>query len=132
RRDHPLPLQLPHQVLETFALVADQVRDRDVAIFEQELSGVGGMHAELLQRPRDLEAGGALLDQKQVEAGVPPLSLALGDDQRPVAAGAVRDDDLATVDDALIAETLGDGCDAGHVGARVWLCDSQRGYLLAA
>ena len=44
-RDHALSLQLPHQVLEAFALLADQVGDRDVAVLEKELRGVGGVHA---------------------------------------------------------------------------------------
>ena len=59
------------------------------------------------------------------------LALALGDDQRPVTPGAVGDERLAAVDDELVAESPSHRCDAGHVRARVGLCDGDRRDLLA-
>src|SRR6266568_3250417 len=38
--DHALALQLPHQVLETLALLADEVGRRHAAVLEDELCGV--------------------------------------------------------------------------------------------
>ena len=50
RGDHSLALQLPHEVLEAFALFADEVGGRHAAAVEGQLRGVGRMHAELLER----------------------------------------------------------------------------------
>ena len=48
--DHALALQLPHEVLEAFALFPDEVGDRHPAAVEGQLGRVRRMHAELLQR----------------------------------------------------------------------------------
>src|SRR5205814_6388863 len=85
-RDHALALKLPHQVLEAFALLADEVGNRDVAVLEKKLGGVGGVHAQLLERPRDLETLGAFLDDEVVEPGMSAIAPAPGDDARPAAA----------------------------------------------
>src|SRR5207253_4309161 len=107
--DHSLALQLPHEVLESLAFLADQVADRDVAVLEQQLGSVGGVHAELLQRARDLEALGPFLDEQQVVAGVSTVAFDLGHDERPLAASTVRDEDLSTIDDELVAVSLRGG-----------------------
>src|SRR5207249_8817511 len=100
-----LALQLPHQLFEALALFPDQVRGGNVAVLEHKLGGVRGMHAELLERPRDLESGRSFFDHEQVVARVPSLALALGDDQGPAATRAVGDEGLAPVDDELVAES---------------------------
>src|SRR5216684_7255361 len=90
------------------------------------------MHAQLLQGARDLEAGGALLDDQQVVAFVAALAVGLGDDQSPVAAGAAGDEDLPPVDDEVIAVTPGHSRDARHIRARVRLGDRERRDVLPA
>src|SRR5438552_423214 len=89
------------------------------------------MHAQLLQRAGHLESRRPLLDHEQVEAAVPSLPIRFGDHQRPLAASAVGDEDLAAVDDELIAETARGGGDSGHVRTCVGLRDRERGDLLA-
>ena len=130
--DHPLPLQLPHQVLESLAFLADQVADRDVAVLEQQLGGVGGVHAELLQRARDLEALGPFLDDQQVVAGVSTVAFDLGHDERPLTAGSVRDEDLSTIDDELVAVSLRGGRDSRDVRSGVRFGDGDGGDVLSA
>src|SRR5713226_1715564 len=90
------------------------------------------MHAQLLEGARDLESGSALLDHQQVVALVAALAIRLRNDQRPAAAGAAGDEDLAAVDDEVVALLPRGGGDAGHVGAGVRLGDRERGDLLAA
>src|SRR5260370_37140087 len=90
------------------------------------------MHAQLLQGARDLESGGALLDEQQVVALVTALAIRLRHDQRPTAASAARDEDLAAVDDEVVALLARGGGDAGHVGAGIRLGDRERGDVLTA
>src|SRR5260370_26259236 len=90
------------------------------------------MHAQLLHGARDLESGGALLDDQKVVALVAALAIRLRDNQRPAAAGAAGDEYLPAVDDEVVALLPRGGGDAGHVGARVRLCDRERGDVLAA
>src|SRR5260370_32559335 len=90
------------------------------------------MHPELLERAGDLESGRALLDDEQVVALVSALAIGLGDDERPMAAGAARDEDLAAVDDEMVAVAFGGVCDAPHIGAGVRLRDRQGSDVPAA
>src|SRR5229473_6787158 len=90
------------------------------------------MHAQLLQGTRDLESGGALLDEQQVVALVAALAIRLCHDQRPAAAGATGDEDLSAVDDEVVAFLPRGGGDASHVGAGIRLCDRERSDLLTA
>src|SRR5258707_15266149 len=90
------------------------------------------MHPELLERAGDLESGGALLDDEQVVALVAALAVGLGDDQRPVAAGAAGDEDLPAVDDEGVAVAPGGGCDPCDIAPGVWLGDRESRDVLAA
>src|SRR5712691_5021345 len=90
------------------------------------------MHAQLLEGPRDLESRSALLDDEQVVALVAALAIRLRDDQRPAATGAAGDEDLAAVDDEVVALLPRGGGDAGYVGAGVRLGDRERGDVLTA
>src|SRR6266849_1496237 len=90
------------------------------------------MHAQLLEGPRDLESRRALLDDEQVVALVAALAIRLRDDQRPAATGAAGDEDLAAVDDEVVALLPRGGGDAGYAGDGVRLGDRERGDVLAA
>src|SRR5260370_41821332 len=90
------------------------------------------MHPELLERAGDLESGGALLDDEQVVALVAALAVGLGDDERPVAAGAARDEDLPAVDDEVVAVALRDRRDPGDVAAGIGLGDRQGRDVLSS
>ena len=50
-------LELPGDVVEALALLAEQVLRRHADVLEDELAGVGGVHAHLLELARDAEAG---------------------------------------------------------------------------
>ena len=56
RGDEPLPLELPGDVVEALALLAEQVLRGDADVLEGELAGVGGVHPHLLQLAGDAEA----------------------------------------------------------------------------
>src|SRR6266851_2657039 len=90
------------------------------------------MHAQLFQGARDLESWSAFLDDQQVVALVTALAIRLRNNQRPAAAGAAGDEDLAAVDDEVVALLPRGGGDARHVGAGVRLGDRERGDLLTA
>src|SRR5256886_3250607 len=131
-RSHALALKLPHEVLEPLALVADQIADRHVAFLEKQFCRVGRVHAQLLQRARDVKTLRPFLDHEQVEATVPSLAFRLGHHQRPVAPSAVGDEDLSAVDDELVAEAACRGGDSCHIRPGVRLGDGESGDLLAS
>ena len=54
RAPQPLLLELQHLVGEALALLADAVALRHAHIVEEDLRGVGGAHAELVELARDL------------------------------------------------------------------------------
>src|SRR5229473_620839 len=90
------------------------------------------MHPELLERAGDLESGRALLDDEEVVALVAALAVGLGDDERPVAPGAARDEDLPAVDDEMVAIALRDRRDPGDVAAGVRLGDREGRDVLSS
>ncbi len=47
--DHALALELPHDVVEALAVLAEQRRGGHAHVLEGEQRGVGGVHAELLR-----------------------------------------------------------------------------------
>ena len=58
--DQALALELPGDVVEALADLAEHGVGRDADVFEGELAGVGGVHAHLLQLGGDGEAGDVL------------------------------------------------------------------------
>src|SRR6266849_5271735 len=90
------------------------------------------MHTQLLQGARDLESGSAFLYDQKVVALVATLAIRLCDDKRPAAAGAAGDEDLAAVDDEVVALLPRGGGDARHVGAGIGLGDRERRDVLPA
>ena len=76
--DQPLALELPGDVVEALALLAEDGVGRDADVLEGELAGVGGVHAHLLELARDGEPGDlvalvvAQVDQEQGDPVVAP------------------------------------------------------------
>jgi hypothetical protein len=61
----PLLGQVGNQVAEPGTLVAQQVGDRHLDVVEEELGGVLGVEADLVQVAAPVEAGHARLDHHQ-------------------------------------------------------------------
>ena len=132
RADQPLALELPHDVVEALALLAEQRLLGHAHVLEREQRGVGRVHAELLELLLADHAGRVHVDEEQREAVVAGVRVGLRDEHDEVGAVAVRDVRLRAVDDPLVAVAHRARLDAGHVGAGVGLGDAEAGDLLAA
>ena len=56
RGDEALALEVGHDVIEAVILLAEPVADGDAHVFEEQLGGVGGLVADLLELLADVEA----------------------------------------------------------------------------
>ena len=74
RDRQPLLRQVVDQVREALALDAEQVADRHLHVGEEQLGGVLGVQADLVEVAAALEAVHAPLDHEQAHARVPLAS----------------------------------------------------------
>src|SRR5215213_3583166 len=130
RTDQALALELPHDVVEALALLAECGLGGHAHVLEREQRGVGGVHPELLELLLADHAGEVHVDQEKREAVVAGVRVRLGDQHDEVGAMAVRDVGLRAVDDPLVAIADRARLDAGHVASRIGLCDPETGDLL--
>jgi len=84
RADQPLALQLPHDVVEALALLAEDCGLGNAHVLEGQQRGVGGVHAELLQALLADHALGVHVHQEQREAVVAGVGVGLGDEHDEV------------------------------------------------
>src|SRR4029078_10373110 len=68
--DEPLALELPHDVVEALAHLAEGRRCRHADVLEGEERGVRGVHAELLEALLARDAGRVHVDEEEREAVV--------------------------------------------------------------
>ena len=130
--DQPLALELPHDVVEALALLAEQRVRGHAHVLEGEQRGVRRVHAELLELLLADHAGRVHVDEEEREAVVAGVRVGLRHEHDEVGPVAVGDVGLRAVDDPLVAVAHGARLDAGHVGAGVGLGDAEAGDLLAA
>src|SRR4029077_2801376 len=122
--DQALALELPGDVVEAFALLAEYRTGRDTDVFEGQFAGVGGVHPHLLQLGRDAEPGYVLallvlqVDDEEGDAGVALLRVGLRDQDDEVGARPVGDEGLRAVDDEFVTVPDRGRADAGDVGPR--------------
>jgi hypothetical protein len=109
----------------------EHVLGRHLAIFEDELAGVGAAHAELVELLRGREAGKALLDEEGRDAAGTGVRVGLGVDHQGVSDGAVGDPHLRAVEDVGIAALVGAGLHRHHVGAGAGLGHGEGADMLA-
>ena len=109
--------QLVHQVGEALALFAQTVGDRDAHVLEEQLGGVGGVLADLVEVAPAGEAVAVGLDQDQRDALGALRRVGLGHDHDHVGVLAVGDVGLLAADDVVVAVLLGRRLDALEVGA---------------
>src|SRR6476659_2994807 len=104
--------------LETLALFADQVLRRHLDVLEEELARRAGPDTELVLGVGSREARHALLEHESRDAFVFRRRVGLGEDERVVGNGRVRDRVLGAVQD------IGVACAAGRSPHR---CDVRAG-----
>ncbi|MNM35126.1 hypothetical protein D3C81_457980 [compost metagenome] len=129
--DHQALLrQLFHQVHEALVLFTEQVAHRHTDIVEEQLGGVGGMLADLVQLAPAAEPFTVALDHDQAAALGPGTRVGLAHDHHHVAGQAVADEGLAAVDHPLVTVAHGGGADRLEVGtgARLGHRDGQYGF----
>ncbi len=131
RADQALALELPHDVVEALALLAQQRVGGHAHVLEGEQRGVRRVHAELLELLLADHPGRVHVDQEQREAVVARVGVGLGHEHDEVGAVPVGDVGLRAVDHPLVAVAHRARLDAGHVGPGVGLGDPQAGDLLA-
>ena len=129
--DHALALELPHDVVEALALLAEHRRGGHAHVLEGEQRRVGGVHAELLELLLADHAGGVHRHEEQREAVVAGVGVGLRDQHDHVGAVAVCDVGLGSVDHEVLAVADRTRLDPRDVRAGVGLGDAQAEDLLA-
>jgi hypothetical protein len=88
-----------------------------VDVVEEQLRGVLGLEADLVEVAAALEALHAALDHEQADALVAGVGVGAGHDDHEVGEDAVGDERLRAVEDVVVALVDGRGADALQVGA---------------
>ena len=135
--DQPLSLELPGDVVEALADLAEHAIGRDADVFEGQFAGIRGVHPHLLQLRRDGEAGDLLtalvaeVHDEQRDPLVAGLRVRLCDEDDEVGARAIGDEGLGAVDHVLVPIADRGGADSGDIGSGAGLGDRQAADLLA-
>ncbi len=131
RRPKPLLLKLRHLIDEAFALFANAVALGDADAIKENLRGVGGAHAEFVERARDRDAFGLhrQADQRLVAMG--GSFGGIGQQAHPVRLRAVGGPHLAAIDHVVAAVGARRGADRRHVRAGAHFADAEAGDVVA-
>src|SRR5262249_59374652 len=113
---------------DALALLSDAVALRHAYLVEEDLRGVGGAHAELVELARDLDALGLHRDADQALVLVHGPLGRVGEQADPVGLRAVRGPHLAAVDDVVRTVLAGRRLDRGDVGAGADLGYAEAGH----
>jgi hypothetical protein len=127
----PLLLELLHLIDEAHAFLADGMAHRHLHVVEEDLGGVGGAHAELVELFDDLHALGLHRDHDQRLVLVDRALASVGQKAHPVGLGAVGRPHLAAVDQPVAADAPGRGLERGDVGPGADFGDAEAGHVVA-
>ena len=105
--DQALALELPHDVVEALADLAEHRGVGHAHVLEGQQRGVGGVHAELLELLLADHARGVHRHEEEREAVVAGVGVGLRHEHDDVGAVAVGDVGLRAVDDVLVAVAHG-------------------------
>ena len=119
-----------HGDLEALALLAQQVLPGHLHVVEDQLGGGGGADAHLVVVVAELEALPALLHDEGGDAPGADVGGGDGKDHVGVRLGGVGDEDLAAVEQVVVALVHGGGLGAAGVGAGVGLGQAEGADLL--
>jgi hypothetical protein len=131
RDREPLLGQVGHQLEEPGPLLAEQVLLGTGHIVEEQLGGVLGVLADLVEVAAALEPVHAALDDEQADPLVPGLGVGPGDHDHEVGEDAVGDERLLPVEHVVVALVDGRGADALQVGPGLGLGHRDRRDQLA-
>ena len=120
-----------HGDLEALALLAQQVLLGHLHIVEDQLSGGGGANAHLVIVIAELETLPALLHDERGDAAGADVGSGDGEHHVGVGLGCVGDEDLAAVEEIVIALIYSGGLRAACIGACVGLGEAESADLLA-
>ena len=123
--DQALSLQLPHDLREAAALLAQEGVGGHPHVVEGEHRRVRSVHPELLELLGPDHAGRVHRHQEDAEALVGGVGVGLGDQHDHRCPHPVGDVGLRPADHPLVAVPAGSGSYAGHVRAGVGLGDAQ-------
>jgi hypothetical protein len=123
--------EVVHEIGETAALLAQQVRGGHPYVRERQLGRVLGMQTDLVQLAAPLEAGHAALKHQKADAVAADGRIGGDDGDDEVGEDAVADEGLGSVDDVLVALAPSSGADAGDVRPAAGLGHGERADLLA-
>ena len=98
---------------ESHALGAEKIGYRYPAVGEEQLRGVLGMEADLLEVPAPFEPFGAALDHEQTHALMPFRRVGLAGEDDEIRVDAIGDEGLGSVDDVMVTVAYGG---SGHRG----------------
>ena len=124
--------QVHHQRDEAGALLAEQVLLGHLDVVEEQLGGVLGLHADLVEVAAALEALHAALDDEQADALVAGVGVGAADHDHQVGHDAVADEGLRAVEHVVVALVDGRRADALQVAAGAGLGHRDRRDDLAA
>jgi hypothetical protein len=119
------------EVPKPLTLLTEPVRHRHTHVGEEQLGGVLGVHADLVEVAPPLEALHAALEDQQRHPGVLQRRIGLHRGDHEIGVDAVGDDRLGTVDDVVVAVADRRGGHRGKVGADARLGHRDRGDLAA-
>ena len=108
----PFTGQVTHQVGQSAAFLAEQIGRRNDGVVEEQLGGVLGGQADLVELAATLEAWGAALDDEQAERPRAAVRVGACGDDHKVGHDAAGDEGLLPVEDPVVAIPAGGGADA--------------------
>src|SRR5438270_6783362 len=116
---------------QAFALLTQTQIGGYAAVLEDDMRGIGSLLAELLFKPRHLEARRVGGHQEGADAMLANGRVADGKDDRQSGGTAIADELLAAVQDIIIAFARGTAADRRGVGTGLGLRQAETGEHLA-
>lgn len=125
-----LEIKTRHEHVDSAVELAQNVVLGNENVLEDELSGVGASHTELVELSRAGEASHGLLDKEGGDSSGTGRGISLGVHDEVVGIGTVGDPHLGTVEDVASLDLLGSGLHGDNVGSGTGLGHGQGTNLL--
>src|SRR5690606_33012554 len=129
---HPLVVEAAHQHPNPAIDLAQHVLHGYGYIIEEQGTGVGAAHAQLVQVDTAAETGALALDDDGGGAPATACGCGPGADRQYVDIGTVGDPHLAAIEQIVIAAPFGAQAHADHIGAGLRLAHGQGADMFAA
>ena len=130
-QNHPLIIQPRHQHRDAAAFLAQHIVKRHRAIVKDQLAGVGGPHAQLVELLRRGKPGHRPLDQKCGDPARACIRIGLGIHHQRLRIRSIGDPHLGAVQDIAVIALLGPQRHRNHIRSRAGLRHGQRPHIRA-